>query len=92
MDHLELSVRDRYQFISAPTPVRDQGCLEAITKMATAYSENKELTLDTLVKLPNSLRAITSQSKLDQLESSHKIIMLYKWLRYGLNNYYFIIS
>ncbi|KAI9288380.1 P-loop containing nucleoside triphosphate hydrolase protein [Umbelopsis sp. AD052] len=80
MDHLDMSVRDRYQFVSAPTPLRDTACLQAIIEMATLYSENKDIDLKKLVKLPAAKESVT-KTKLDQLESCHKIIMIYKWLR-----------
>jgi ATP-dependent RNA helicase SUPV3L1/SUV3 len=80
MDHLDLSVRDRYQFVSAPTPLRDTACVQAIIDMATSYSENEDIDLKKLVKLPAVKESVT-KTKLDQLESCHKIIMIYKWLR-----------
>jgi ATP-dependent RNA helicase SUPV3L1/SUV3 len=80
MDHLELSVRDRYQFVSAPTPLRDTACLEAVVEMATSFSNNEDIHLNKLVKLPAVKESVT-KTKLDQLESCHKIIMIYKWLR-----------
>ena len=80
MDHLELSVRDRYQFVSAPTPLRDTACLQAVVDMATSFSKNEDINLKKLVKLPAEKESVT-KTKLDQLESCHKIIMIYKWLR-----------
>ncbi|CAO3659007.1 unnamed protein product [Umbelopsis ramanniana] len=79
MDHLELSVRDRYQFVSAPTPLRDTACLQAVVDMATSFSKNEDINLKNLVKLPAVKESVT-KTKLDQLESCHKIIMIYKWL------------
>lgn len=83
MDSMSLSLRDRYQFVSAPTPIRDKECVKAVADMASAYSRNEKIDLRDLISLPTNAKPtpeIASKLKLEELESCHKIIMIYMWL------------
>ncbi|KAG2180195.1 hypothetical protein INT43_003984 [Umbelopsis isabellina] len=82
MDSMNLSLRDRYQFVSAPTPIRDKECVKAVADMASAYSRNEKIDLKDLINLPAAkpTNEMASKLKLEELESCHKVIMIYMWL------------
>lgn len=78
-----MPVRERIVFISAPIQVRDPTVVEAAVKMARSVSNGNPLLIDEAVQLP-SLSVLEKKARLDlrKLESSHRVIMLYLWLRY----------
>ncbi|KAI9323150.1 P-loop containing nucleoside triphosphate hydrolase protein [Dichotomocladium elegans] len=78
IDHIQLGLRDRYQFVFAPVPLRQAKCVRAFQDMVDYYSQNKRFSLEDLTKLPE--KAPSTPESLSDLESSHKIIMLYMWL------------
>lgn len=73
------TLRDRYQFVLAPVATRIPECLDALRTMAEHYARNEPMALDHLVRLPEEKTKLGR--KLGSLEVSHKIIMLYMWLR-----------
>ncbi|KAI1312235.1 hypothetical protein EDD11_003035 [Mortierella claussenii] len=79
LDHIELPVRERLPFISAPIQVRDSMVVDAALKMARGVSIGKRVGIDEVVSLPSES---SKMDKLDlkTLESSHRIVMLYLWL------------
>ncbi|CAO3620500.1 unnamed protein product [Cunninghamella echinulata] len=75
IEHIQLPLRDRYQFVSAPVTTRNKHLMQTIEDMAEIYSNNRTLELSELVELPPVLPDTS-----DHLETSHKKIMLYMWL------------
>ncbi|KAG2217289.1 hypothetical protein INT45_005391, partial [Circinella minor] len=78
IEHLDLNLRDRYQFVNAPVTVRNARVVESFQEMTELYSNMKECDLSDITKLPK--KPPTTAEGLKILESSHKIIMLYMWL------------
>lgn len=76
-----MPIRERIPFISAPIQVRDPIVVEAAIKMARAVSNSKPLTIDEVVSLPAEGSKMETKLELRPLESAHRIIMLYLWLR-----------
>ncbi|KAF1805349.1 P-loop containing nucleoside triphosphate hydrolase protein [Mucor lusitanicus] len=77
LEHIKLPLKDRYQFVTAPVNIRTDASMEMIERLAQTFSENKTCTLDDVITLPNTL---APESALENLESSHRNIMLYMWL------------
>ncbi|KAK4519679.1 uncharacterized protein ATC70_009918 [Mucor velutinosus] len=77
LEHIKLPLKDRYQFVTAPVNIRTDSSMEMIERLAETFSENKTCTLDDVITLPNALEP---GSVLENLESSHRNIMLYMWL------------
>ncbi|KAG0207615.1 RNA helicase [Mortierella sp. GBA30] len=86
MDKIKMPVRERILFIAAPIQVRDPIVVEAAVKMARAISNNKELTIDEVVNLPEDGSKRESKLELKPLESAHRVIMLYLWLSQRFTN------
>ncbi|CAO3622400.1 unnamed protein product [Mucor fragilis] len=78
LEHIKLPLKDRYQFVTAPVNIRTDTSMEMIERLAKTFSENKTCTLNDVIELPNVL---APESALENLESSHRNIMLYMWLR-----------
>ncbi|KAI8079764.1 P-loop containing nucleoside triphosphate hydrolase protein [Halteromyces radiatus] len=79
IESIKLPLRDRYQFVTAPVSTRNEETLNAVQEMAKIHSNNKVLELPELVQLPNS--QMVDVGSLSYLETAHKKIMLYMWLR-----------
>lgn len=80
IESIPLSIRDRYTFVTAPCPTRNVECTNAFKFMVKCFSEKETCQLDDLVSMPN--KAPATMDGLNRLESSHKVILLYMWLRY----------
>ena len=76
-----MPVRERIPFISAPIQVRNPLVVDASTKMARAVGDSKPLSIDDVISLPAEDAKKTQKLDLKLLESTHRIIMLYLWLR-----------
>lgn len=79
LEHIKLPLKDRYQFVTAPVSIRTDSSMEMIESLAEKFSKNETCTLNDVIQLPNA--APKSATQLAELESSHKNIMLYMWLR-----------
>jgi hypothetical protein len=53
--------------------------MKMIEHLAKKFSDNETCTLDDVIMLPNA--PPTTAAQLGDLESNHKNIMLYMWLR-----------
>ncbi|KAI9010953.1 P-loop containing nucleoside triphosphate hydrolase protein [Phycomyces nitens] len=80
IERVKLPLRDRYQFVTAPVNVRNPESLEAIGDLARIYSNSETRSLEDFASLPDI--APSSEKGLIDLETKHKSIMLYMWLRY----------
>lgn len=76
IEHIKLPLRDRYQFVNAPVTIRNKHLMQTIEDMTEVYSNNGTLELSEMVELPSVLPDTS-----DELETTHKKIMLYMWLR-----------
>ncbi|KAI8646471.1 P-loop containing nucleoside triphosphate hydrolase protein [Parasitella parasitica] len=78
IEHIQLPLKDRYQFVTAPVSIRTESSIDTIVHLADKFSKNEICTLNDVISLPN----ITTGSALElvALESAHKNIMLYMWL------------
>ncbi|KAI8136697.1 P-loop containing nucleoside triphosphate hydrolase protein [Fennellomyces sp. T-0311] len=79
IEHVKLGLRDRYQFITAPVPVKTPAAVNAFKEMAEMYSNMEPCELNQFATLPKN--PPTTPEGLKNLESTHKTIMLYMWLR-----------
>ncbi|ORZ12914.1 P-loop containing nucleoside triphosphate hydrolase protein [Lobosporangium transversale] len=82
LDHINLPVRIRIPFTSAPIQTRDIFVVAAAQKMARAVSTGRPLTIDEVANLPKEkAKKDDKLMELKHLETTHRIIMLYLWLR-----------
>ncbi|KAI9488567.1 P-loop containing nucleoside triphosphate hydrolase protein [Zychaea mexicana] len=79
IEHVPLDLRDRYQFVNAPVNLRNPSVVKAFIKMTEMYSNMEPCDLNDMATLPRN--PVKSPEELKLLEGSHKIIMLYMWLR-----------
>ncbi|KAJ8663205.1 hypothetical protein O0I10_001382 [Lichtheimia ornata] len=78
IDHISLDLRDRYQLVMAPVPTRKPKCVATFQEMAQKFSQDESCELEQFVELPE--KPPRTPEGLNDLENSHKIIMLYMWL------------
>ncbi|KAL1917419.1 uncharacterized protein VTP21DRAFT_3812 [Calcarisporiella thermophila] len=78
IDHLDIPITDRYQFVMAPAPTRDPLVMSYYLKFATIFSNGRACLLEDHVRLPE--KPVATMEKLKELESLHRTIMLYMWL------------
>ncbi|KAL0091254.1 P-loop containing nucleoside triphosphate hydrolase protein [Phycomyces blakesleeanus] len=81
IERIKLPLRDRYQFVTAPVNVRNKTSLQVIEDLARIHSKSETQSLEDLTQLPD--KAPEDEDGLMNLETAHKTIMLYMWLRYG---------
>ncbi|KAI7867668.1 P-loop containing nucleoside triphosphate hydrolase protein [Spinellus fusiger] len=77
IEGVKLSIRDRYQFVTAPVNTRVPENIILIKALALAFSENRTVTLEEAIKIAKQGK----DKELIALEKNHKYIMLYMWLR-----------
>ncbi|KAJ3297833.1 RNA helicase [Rhizoclosmatium sp. JEL0117] len=80
IQHIDLSLQDRYTLVAAPSNADDPFISKAMLKFSKAISDGTELALQDMVTLPSG--AVKSPEKLRELESWHKVIVLYIWLSF----------
>ncbi|CAG8439767.1 12094_t:CDS:10 [Ambispora leptoticha] len=80
IENLPLDITDRYTFSAAPTNTTDPLVMAYLNKFATMYSKQQICLLESLVRVPES--HATTNERLKELESAHRVVMLYMWLRY----------
>ncbi|KAF9426493.1 RNA helicase [Podila epigama] len=83
LDNIDLTLSERIPFTSAPIQVRDPKVVEAAVKFARAVSSSRPCQIDEVVKLPVLDTKRDTELDLRNLETTHRIIMLYLWLRYS---------
>ncbi|KAI8337981.1 P-loop containing nucleoside triphosphate hydrolase protein [Chlamydoabsidia padenii] len=79
IEKIKLPLRDRYQFVTAPVSTRNENIMDALESMARVHSNNDTLEITDMIDLPSS--PMGTPESLTYLETSHKKIMLYLWLR-----------
>lgn len=89
IDKIKIPTQERLMFISAPIQVRNPVVVKAAVKLAEAISTDTPIKIDDLVRLPKLPAPSTDDSNalkpardldLQELESAHRVIMLYLWL------------
>ncbi|KAJ1893076.1 RNA helicase [Kickxella alabastrina] len=80
VEHLPLSVRDRYQFIYAPINTRSPIVCSCLAKYAAAVAHGTECLVGQVVKLPPKLP--TNRIQLEVFEQWHRAITLFMWLSF----------
>ncbi|KAI8355858.1 P-loop containing nucleoside triphosphate hydrolase protein [Mortierella sp. GBAus27b] len=81
LDKIKMPIRERIPFISAPIQTRDANLVEQATKMARAVASGKAAPIDSFILLPEEGSKKMEKLDLKYLESTHRTIMLYLWLR-----------
>ncbi|KAF7725196.1 hypothetical protein EC973_000362 [Apophysomyces ossiformis] len=77
IEHIDIPLRHRHQFVVAPVDTDDEMCVEAIEYLASSFSKRNRCSITDVVQLPET---VTDEKALRYLESSHKVIILYMWL------------
>ncbi|KAJ2238318.1 RNA helicase [Coemansia sp. RSA 485] len=80
IEHLPLSVRDRYQLIYAPINTRDKIVALCLVKYATCVANNVECSIGSVIKLPSE--SPNTRDKLQVFEQWHRSITLFIWLSF----------
>ncbi|KAJ3075735.1 RNA helicase [Podochytrium sp. JEL0797] len=78
IQEVDLSLQDRYTLVASPANA-DEGMISmALLKFAKTISSGDEILLSDVVRLPDE--PPRGAEKLKDLESCHKVIILYMWL------------
>ncbi|KAJ3376869.1 hypothetical protein HDU84_009306, partial [Entophlyctis sp. JEL0112] len=82
IEHIDLSLSDRYNLIGAPaaTMSSNKQVATAFQKFASHIQRGEECLIEDIVELPS--KEARTMETLQELENSHKIIMLYIWLSF----------
>ncbi|XP_059293855.1 ATP-dependent RNA helicase SUV3, mitochondrial isoform X1 [Lycium ferocissimum] len=83
IDTLPLSLHDKYLFCISPVDMDDDISSQGLTQFATNYSKNGLVRLREIFT-PGALKVPKSHTALKELESIHKVLDLYVWLSYRL--------
>ncbi|KAG1408783.1 hypothetical protein G6F60_001185 [Rhizopus arrhizus] len=78
LEEVPLKLRDRYQFVTAPVNTKSEVSMKTIKLLAQKFNQKKAYSLNELVKLP--YQCPFNESGLEELEETHKQIILYMWL------------
>ncbi|KAK3829252.1 MAG: P-loop containing nucleoside triphosphate hydrolase protein [Benniella sp.] len=81
LDKIKMPIRERIPFLSAPIQIRDDVLVKEAVKMAEAVAAGQAVSIDNFVKLPEEGSKKEKKPDLQRLESNHRTIMLYLWLR-----------
>ncbi|KAM3356350.1 ATP-dependent RNA helicase SUV3, mitochondrial isoform X1 [Capsicum galapagoense] len=84
IDTLPLSLHDKYLFCISPVDMNDDISSQGLTQFATNYSKNGLVQLREIFT-PGTLKVPKSHTALKELESIHKVLDLYVWLSYRLD-------
>lgn len=83
IDTLPLSLHDKYLFCISPVDMDDDISSQGLTQFATNYSKNGLVRLREIFT-PGTLKVPKSHTALKELESIHKVLDLYVWLSFRL--------
>ena len=75
---MPLSLKDSYNFCTAPSGTRDLRVAGALLQFASRYAAGKPATLR--LSLPRRVPECTAELK--HLETAHQVIMMWLWLSY----------
>ncbi|KAK4778386.1 hypothetical protein SAY87_018573 [Trapa incisa] len=85
LDHLPLSLHDKYLFCMSPTEMDDEIVSQGLTQFAQNYAERGIVHLREIFT-PGMLQVPETHTKMKELESIHKVLDLYVWLSYRLED------
>ncbi|XP_031473792.1 ATP-dependent RNA helicase SUV3, mitochondrial [Nymphaea colorata] len=83
IDEMPLSLEDKYLFCISPVDMNDEISGQGLVQFAESYSKRGVVHLKEIFT-PGTLRVPKSQNELMELESIHKVLDLYVWLSFRL--------
>ncbi|KAJ0035961.1 hypothetical protein Pint_24769 [Pistacia integerrima] len=83
IDELPLGLHDKYLFCISPVDMKDDISSQGLTQFATTYATKGIVQLREIFT-PGTLAVPKSESALRELESIHKVLDLYVWLSFRL--------
>lgn len=84
IDELPLSLQDKYLFCLSPVDMNDEISSQGLTQFAENYAKKGLVRLKEIFS-PGSLQVPKTHSALKELESIHKVLELYVWLSFRLD-------
>ncbi|XP_058106189.1 ATP-dependent RNA helicase SUV3, mitochondrial isoform X5 [Magnolia sinica] len=85
IDELPLVLRDKYLFCMSPVDMNDDISTQGLIQFAESYSKKGIVRLKEIFT-PETLQVPKSQDELKELESVHKVLELYVWLSFRLED------
>ncbi|KAJ4835748.1 RNA helicase [Turnera subulata] len=83
IDELPLSLHDKYLFCISPVDMNDEIASQGVIQFAQNYAEKGIVRLKEIFT-PGTLKVPKTQTALKELESVHKVLDLYVWLSFRL--------
>ncbi|XP_059649494.1 DExH-box ATP-dependent RNA helicase DExH16, mitochondrial isoform X2 [Cornus florida] len=85
IDELPLGLHDKYLFCISPVDMNDKISSQGLTQFAQNYAKNGIVRLREIFT-PGTLQVPKTQTALKELESIHKVLDLYVWLSFRLED------
>ncbi|KAA8548665.1 hypothetical protein F0562_000349 [Nyssa sinensis] len=85
IDELPLGLHDKYLFCISPVDMNDDISSQGLTQFAQNYAKNGIVRLREIFT-PGTLQVPKTQTALKELESIHKVLDLYVWLSFRLED------
>ncbi|KAH6757117.1 ATP-dependent RNA helicase [Perilla frutescens var. hirtella] len=85
VDELPLSLSDKYLFLMSPVDMDDDISSQGLTQFAESYCRNHIVRLKEIFS-PGTLKIPKSHKQLKELESIHKVLDLYVWLSFHMDD------
>ncbi|KAL2508978.1 ATP-dependent RNA helicase SUV3 [Forsythia ovata] len=85
IDELPLNLNDKYLFCISPVDMSDDISSQGLTQFAQSYSRNGIVRLREIFT-PGTLKVPKTQTALKELESVHKVLDLYVWLSFHMED------
>lgn len=85
IDELPLGLHDKFLFCISPVDMNDEISSQGITQFATNYSKSGIVRLRQIFN-PGTLQVPKTPTALEELESIHKVLELYVWLSFRLED------
>ncbi|KAJ8460701.1 hypothetical protein OPV22_033627 [Ensete ventricosum] len=85
VDELPLGLYDKYLFCISPVDMNDDIAAQGLTQFAGHYAKKGVVRLRELFT-PGTLKVPTSHNALKELESVHKVLDLYVWLSFRMED------
>ncbi|CAH1416572.1 unnamed protein product [Lactuca virosa] len=85
LDELPISLHDKYLFCLSPADMSDEILSQGLTQFAHTYAKKRIVRLREIFT-PGTLKVPKTQTELKELESIHKVLELYVWLSFRLED------
>lgn len=85
LDELPISLHDKYLFCLSPADMSDEILSQGLTQFAHTYAKKRIVRLREIFT-PGTLQVPKTQAELKELESIHKVLELYVWLSFRLED------